>query len=269
MSYIKTLLPILFTLATLGPASAASPMLEVSIDNEHIQTYRGKLGRWMTPERHNLASLAQYSGATAQEILALNDGKFSSSSYMFVPYGEQLLKQLLQEGKGRRIQKIGQDRLLWPVETPIYTSRFGDRGGERHQGLDFGCPRNTVVVAADDGVVVRSGWYGGMGLAVAVQHPNGQLTWYAHNSAALLKEGEQVKRGQILAYSGSTGRSTGPHVHFEVRFMEVALDPEDFLQFGIVRPDLVVREGPAEQTAEEVGLDNVVVTRQVRSVDAP
>lgn len=268
MSYIKKL----FTISVLVLAAqvhASSPLVEVSIDNEHIQTFRGKLGKWLTPDRNNLQSLAQYSGTSAADILAINDGKFSASSYMFIPYGEPLLKQLLQDGKGRRIQRIGQSRLLWPVETPIYTSRFGDRGGERHQGLDFGCPRNTVVVAADDGVVVRSGWYGGMGLAVAVQHPNGQLTWYAHNSAAMLKEGEQVKRGQILAYSGSTGRSTGPHVHFEVRFMEVALDPEDFLQFGIVRPDLVVREGPAAQTAEEVGLDSLVVTRQVRSFDAP
>lgn len=268
MSYIKKL-SFIAALVIGAQIHASSPLVEVSIDNEHIQTFRGKLGKWLTPDRNNLQSLAQYSGTSTADILAINDGKFSASSHMFIPYGEQLLKQLLQEGKGRRIQRIGEGRLLWPVETPIYTSRFGDRGGERHQGLDFGCPRNTVVVAADDGVVVRSGWYGGMGLAVAVQHPNGQLTWYAHNSAAVLKEGEQVKRGQILAYSGSTGRSTGPHVHFEVRFMEVALDPEDFLQFGIVRPDLVVREGPAAQTAEEVGLDSLVVTRQVRSFDAP
>lgn len=266
--YIRSITLILALAAVYG-LSAASSLVEVSIDNEHIQTFRGKLGKWLVPERNTLASLAAYAGVTPAEILALNDGKFSASNHMFIPYGEERLKALLAEGKGRRIQKISEGRLLWPVETPIYTSRFGDRGGEKHQGLDFGCPRNTVVVAADDGTVVRSGWFGGMGLAVAVQHPGGQLTWYAHNTTALVKEGEQVKRGQILAYSGSTGRSTGPHVHFEVRFMEVALDPEDFLQYGIVRPDLVVREGPAAQTAEEVGINNVVVTRQVTPFDAP
>jgi hypothetical protein len=113
--------------------------------------------------------------------------------------------------------------------------------------LDFHCVSSVVFVG------------GGLGLAVAIQHANGNVTWYAHNTAVLLSEGEHVNRGQIVAYSGSTGRSTGPHVHFEVRFMDVPLDPEDFIQFGLVRPDLVVREGPQQALSQEVSLDNVVM----------
>jgi len=237
-------------------------IVTTAIDNDYIQTFRGKTGHWVVPGKDSMDTLARQAGVKSADILAINNGKFSSSSHVFVPYSEEVLKKLLEEGKGRRLQAVGNNRLLWPVEAPIYTSRYGSRGGEIHPGLDFGCTRNTVVVAADDGVVIKAGWFGGLGLAVAVQHSAGYVTWYAHNTAVLLSEGEVVKRGQILSFSGSTGRSTGPHVHFEVRYMDVTLDPEDFLQFGFVHPGLVVREGAGEARSQEVGLDNVVMTDQ-------
>ncbi len=242
-------------------APLVAETIEVPVDNVYVQSYRGKVGIWLVPEKDSLDTLSRRYGSSKVEILAMNGGKFTSSSNMFIPFSEAVHKRILAEGKGRRIQKVDPTKLMWPIESPVYTSRYGNRGGEKHPGLDFGCARNTVVVAADNGVVVRAGWMGGLGLAIAVQHANGNVTWYAHNTSVLLSEGEKVQRGQILAYSGSTGRSTGPHVHFEVRYMDVPLDPEDFIQFGFVRPDLVVREGPSQAVAQEVSLDNVVYSK--------
>ncbi|HMW61291.1 MAG: M23 family metallopeptidase [Leptospirales bacterium] len=253
----KKLTIVLF--AALVSTALHAESIDVAVDNVFIQTFRGKPGIWTVPGKDSFEYLLKQYGSSKEEVLSLNGGKFTSQSYMFFPYSETVLKQVLADGKGRRIQKVDPTRLMWPIETPVYTSRYGNRGGERHPGLDFGCARNTVVVAADTGVVVRAGWMGGLGLAVAIQHANGNVTWYAHNTAVLLSEGEHVNRGQIVAYSGSTGRSTGPHVHFEVRFMDVPLDPEDFIQFGLVRPDLVVREGPQQALSQEVSLDNVVM----------
>ncbi|MCE9596822.1 MAG: M23 family metallopeptidase [Spirochaetia bacterium] len=259
--YLKAFSILAFIL-TVNSSTLHAETISVPVDNEYVQTFRGIIGRWLVPGKDSIQYLANISGVTPADILKANGGKYSSNSHVFIPYSEAVHKKLLAEGKGRRIQSVEHNRLLWPVETPAYTSRYGVRGGENHPGLDFGCARNTVVVAADDGVIVKAGWYGGLGLAVAVQHASGYVTWYAHNTSVMLPEGERIVRGQILAYSGSTGRSTGPHVHFEVRFMDVHMDPEDFLQFGYVRPGLVVREGPEEAVSQNVGLDSVVMTGQ-------
>ena len=158
--------------------------------------------------------------------------------------GKEYYQELLNRGQGRRIMQLHPRKFLWPVDSPSYTSRFGMRRGVLHAGLDIACPVNTVVLAAYDGEVTRSGWFGGLGNAISILHPNGLESWYAHNTSVLLKRGEKVKRGQIIAFSGNTGRSTGPHVHFEVRFQSVPLNPEDFLQYGLVQPSLIMREGP-------------------------
>jgi murein DD-endopeptidase MepM/ murein hydrolase activator NlpD len=122
----------------------------------------------------------------------------------------------------------------WPVTGPI-SSRYGTRvhpvyGGRRfHDGIDIAVSVGTPVRAAADGVVTWSGDKGGYGLTVIIDHGNGLETFYAHNSRLVAKRGSEVKKGQIIAYSGNTGVSTGPHLHYEVRKAGKSVDPMVYL----------------------------------------
>jgi murein DD-endopeptidase MepM/ murein hydrolase activator NlpD len=107
--------------------------------------------------------------------------------------------------------------LIWPVDG-IITSRFGPRGRSTHEGIDIGARTGTPVFAAAAGMVKFSGWGPtGYGRMIIVKHPNHLTTVYAHNSKNLVRKGQKVTKGQIIAHVGATGRATGPHLHFEVR----------------------------------------------------
>jgi murein DD-endopeptidase MepM/ murein hydrolase activator NlpD len=123
-----------------------------------------------------------------------------------------------------------------PVNKGWISSVFGWRNdpitGKRafHEGIDFAGRASSEVVAAAAGVVVWSGSRWGFGNAVEINHGNGYSTLYAHNKKNLVKVGETVKKGQVLALLGSTGRSNGPHVHFEVRRNGKAVNPMKFVR---------------------------------------
>ncbi len=119
---------------------------------------------------------------------------------------------------------VSDSGLIWPVDGPV-TSGFGWRWGRMHQGIDIAVPTGTSVRASASGTVIHSGWLGGYGNLVVVDHGNGLATAYAHNSVLLVSVGQGVAQGETVALSGSTGNSTGPHVHFEVRVNGVAVDP--------------------------------------------
>ena len=107
--------------------------------------------------------------------------------------------------------------LIWPTKGTL-TSGFGKRNGRKHEGIDIAGPKGTPIYAAAAGKVVFSGWGPtGYGKMVIIKHRNHLSTVYAHNSKLLVKKEKQVKQGQKIALMGSTGRSTGPHLHFEVR----------------------------------------------------
>ncbi|WP_337844543.1 peptidoglycan DD-metalloendopeptidase family protein [Thermus sp.] len=116
------------------------------------------------------------------------------------------------------------------------TSSFGvrrnpfGRGMEFHDGLDFAAPYGTPVRATGAGVVARVGWMGVYGLAVLLDHAEGYQTLYGHLSRVAVRPGERVERGQLLGYVGSTGRSTGSHLHYSVYRHGAPLDPRPFLQ---------------------------------------
>jgi len=119
--------------------------------------------------------------------------------------------------------------LIWPVDG-VLTSKFGNRRGRHHDGIDIATRKGTDIVAAAAGKVVFSGWGPtGYGLMVIIRHPNHLMTVYAHNSKNRVKENAIVKQGQKIASIGSTGRSTGPHLHFEVRNDTHSVDPLPYL----------------------------------------
>ncbi len=120
---------------------------------------------------------------------------------------------------------VGKIRVSWPLKGR-FTSGFGMRGNRMHKGIDLAAPTGTPVRAAAPGKVVYSGsGMRGYGKVVVLKHEKEFSTVYAHNSVLLVKRGQTVKKGQVIARVGSTGWATGPHLHFEVRRRGVAEDP--------------------------------------------
>ncbi|MGI8470481.1 MAG: M23 family metallopeptidase [Pyrinomonadaceae bacterium] len=106
---------------------------------------------------------------------------------------------------------------------------FGGRSYEFHPGLDIGGEKGDIVIAPAGGVVVKAGWQGGYGNLIEVDHGNGLITRYGHLSKIEVQAGDVITRGQEIGLIGSTGRSTGPHLHFEVRLGDKAINPRRFL----------------------------------------
>ena len=119
--------------------------------------------------------------------------------------------------------------LQWPVPGGAVTSPFGRRDHTHHDGIDVQAPVGTPVQAARAGAVVYSGWLRGYGNLVIVDHGSGLATIYGHNERNLVRAGDRVRAAQPLAYLGATGQVSGPHLHFEVRYRNVARDPLLFL----------------------------------------
>jgi murein DD-endopeptidase MepM/ murein hydrolase activator NlpD len=147
----------------------------------------------------------------------------------------------IQEAEVKRIlesYKYGNapgDKFMWPVAGYLKSS-FGMRyhpilGYKRmHSGIDIIAPSGTLVKAADGGEIIQAGYDGGYGNSIMVYHGGGFATWYAHLSRILVSAGQTVERGQVIGLVGSTGMSTGPHLHFEVRINGAAQNPLGFLQ---------------------------------------
>jgi murein DD-endopeptidase MepM/ murein hydrolase activator NlpD len=144
-----------------------------------------------------------------------------------------------------------------PVDTLVFTSNFGIRtdpfrgGRAMHAGVDIPGAYATPIYASADAIVGRTGWTGGYGNLVELEHGKGIQTRYGHLSSILVTPGTHVKRGQMIALMGSTGRSTGTHLHYEVRIDGHAINPVPFLQtptdlVALQRRTGVAMGGPAE-----------------------
>ena len=113
----------------------------------------------------------------------------------------------------------------------VLTSSFGERNGRMHNGIDIGADANTEIYAAESGVVTFAGTASGYGNYVVISHNNGYETAYAHCNSISVAEGDTVEKGQVIAYVGSTGNSTGPHLHFEVKENGEFSDPLDYVVY--------------------------------------
>ena len=119
---------------------------------------------------------------------------------------------------------------MYPMSTWNVTSNFGYRWGRLHGGTDVGVPIGTTVRASRSGQVTTAGWVGGYGNCVMIDHGDGVMTVYGHLSQVLVSVGQYVDQGQQIALSGNTGRSTGPHLHFEVRVNGSPTDATPYLE---------------------------------------
>lgn len=146
----------------------------------------------------------------------------------------QEIEKRLRGSSGHGGSSQGTGTMAWPLHGEI-TSPFGYRThpifGTRiyHSGIDIAADTGDPVRAADSGVIESAGWLGGYGYAVIINHGNGLATLYGHNSELLVSEGQRVAKGQVISRAGSTGWSTGPHLHFEVRQDGSPVNPLNFL----------------------------------------
>ena len=140
----------------------------------------------------------------------------------------------MESGGGSSSGGGGTGRFIWPCRGEI-TSYFGWRTHpifgttKYHSGMDIAVDYGTPILAADSGTVIYSGWLGGYGYAVMIDHGSGLVTLYAHNQSLNVYEGQYVTKGTCIAYAGSTGYSTGPHCHFEVRLHGEVTEPLNYL----------------------------------------
>ena len=143
---------------------------------------------------------------------------------------KKAVDKIVTIGTAERPPSVGDGVFIWPIESGYtLTSRFGHRWGRLHAGIDLGTRIGNDVLAADGGIVTRSGYYGGYGLCVDVDHQNGMSTRYGHLSQSLVSVGDEVYEGQHIAESGNSGFSTGAHLHFEIHVNGSATDPLNYL----------------------------------------
>jgi murein DD-endopeptidase MepM/ murein hydrolase activator NlpD len=144
--------------------------------------------------------------------------------------------QDVQRILGPHLERLAHTPSIWPVKGFI-ASGFGPRtnpiggGPEFHPGIDISAPYGSPVEAPADGLVIFTGWKDGYGKCIEISHGNGYTTRYGHLSKILVKQGQHVKRWQKIGLVGSTGYSTGPHLHYEVRRNDHPLNPKKFLLF--------------------------------------
>lgn len=123
-------------------------------------------------------------------------------------------------------------RFLWPVpSSKRISSFFGKRGSRHHDGIDIPGAKGSSIVASDSGQVVFSGWMRGYGKIIVLKHNGNYHTVYGHNDKLIVSKGEKVNRGQVIAHLGNTGRSTGPHLHFEIRKNNKVRDPANYMDW--------------------------------------
>jgi murein DD-endopeptidase MepM/ murein hydrolase activator NlpD len=121
---------------------------------------------------------------------------------------------------------------FWPVRgfiTRKFNTSVNEQSGEYHNGIDIAVEKGEPVRAAASGYVVESGWDEILGYTIEIEHGNGLRTVYGHNERIVVKKGERVARGQTIAYSGNSGRSTSPHLHFAVKRNNIYVDPLNYL----------------------------------------
>jgi murein DD-endopeptidase MepM/ murein hydrolase activator NlpD len=180
-----------------------------------------------------LSSLSKRHGVSISQLRSLNG---LSSDRLRV--GQTLRLSSSSSASNSSVERVssGYERPLWPM-MGVITQRFSYRGPKRgHAGLDLAAPTGTPVYAALSGTVTFSGWnVFGYGQLVTIRGIDGRDYYYAHNSRRLVSKGQRVRQGQMIARVGSTGNSTGPHLHFEIRSGSAIVNPSAILPSSRLR----------------------------------
>lgn len=203
----------------------AAEMKEIKTTQAELEAKKAKVNK-LRDERAQVLYKAQEEEASSQaeydRLLAISENIAA------------MLRNMENSGGGAQAGRGGTGRFMWPCSGPI-TSYYGWRTHpifgttKYHSGMDIAVDTGTPIQAADSGTVVYSGWLGGYGNCVMIDHGGGLVTLYGHNSSLTVGEGQYVDKGTVIAYAGSTGYSTGPHCHFEVRLHGELTEPLNYL----------------------------------------
>ncbi len=198
-------------------------------------------GVYHVVEKHQtLFRICKTYGVDIKEVASLNGiadpSRIQTGQRIFIPGAKKVLKVeiyiddvAMESGEKGKIAYKKLD-FLWPVEGKI-TDTFHDTETQRHQGIDIPSPLGTPIKASSSGTVIYSNnMIKGYGNLIILRHSEEFVTVYAHNQMNLVGEGDWVERGQIIGRVGETGRATGPHLHFEIRKNNKAVDPMLFLK---------------------------------------
>lgn len=180
-------------------------------------------------------SIAQKHGVTLDELKRANpDKSFQGREWLFIPSKVGITYLLRDTYVVEDYSSLGKGRFLWPVpQFYKVSSHFGRRGGRNHDGIDIPAPKGTPIVSVDQGVVVYSDdGIRGYGNMIVIAHSDDIFTVYAHNRTNKVDKGDRVKKGEKIAEVGNTGRSTGPHLHFEIRVKNKSRNPAQFLSIA-------------------------------------
>ena len=139
------------------------------------------------------------------------------------------VSKIVIKGTKKAPPRQGTGTFAWPIRTYRISSRFGYRWGRMHNGVDLAAPTGTKIYATDGGTVTYAGYKGSFGYLVIINHGGNYESYYAHCSKLLVKKGDKVFQGQNIALVGSTGRSTGSHLHFEIRYLGVPKNPLNYI----------------------------------------
>ncbi len=183
-----------------------------------------------------LDTLAKEFNVPKEKITASNAGKtIKAGEWVFIPLKRGVLDPDLETKSFDPNSYLSSGEFLWPVpSSTTASSAFGQRWGKNHDGIDIPGRIGSHIVAASEGVVVYAGnQIGGYGNITVIAHKNGFFTVYAHAKTNFTKAGQRVYRGQVIAQIGMTGRTYGPHLHFEIRRNGEAIDPARFLAINI------------------------------------
>lgn len=192
-----------------------------------------KSGQYVYVEKPSqMNKVAKKYGLTVDELKIHNpDKSFQGKEWIFIPSKVGIAYFLRDTYVVEDYSGLGTGRFAWPV--PHFykvSSHFGPRGRRHHDGIDIPAPSGTPIVAVDTGVVIYSdNGIRGYGNMIVIAHGDDIFTVYAHNRKNKVDKGERVDKGQKIAEVGNTGRSTGPHLHFEIRVKNKVRNPAQFL----------------------------------------
>lgn len=213
------------------------PEPELSVATQEELVYTQPIARGVTyvdnPDKYVGSKTTTDAGYDGVMELTAMVSKINGNEVSREIIGEKVLKEakdkVVSRGSKALPVKGATGKYITPVTDYRITSPFGPRWGGYHYGVDMAVPTGTSVRASDGGTVTIAGWYGTYGYLVEIDHGDGVKTRYGHNSKLNVVVGQEVSQYEEVAKSGSTGRSTGPHVHFEIRFDGVCVNPMDYL----------------------------------------
>ena len=204
-----------------------------SIESRKIGEYKGFTGFWTDQaDADNLEYIIKTYGSCEKNIIIINGSDYRDLDRIFLPLSDSYLAYMKTKGSAQTGSSICGD-FDWPILSfDRVTSSFGKRWNAFHEGIDIPAGKGTPIVAAGSGRVIVARFMENYGLTVWLEHRDNMVTRYCHASEILVKEGDIITKGQPIASVGSTGNSTGNHLHFEIRYGDFPLNPLDFLPYN-------------------------------------